>query len=170
VPPGEEPQPRAFALFQRSRAEALAAIARCDDIGARHQAVGSVRAALREQLLALLADCGAAESALRSRLTDADLVRMEQEYHSECERAVADAEQRFHAAYRDLLSRETELHTLDGMSSSAAEGAARANLVLRRRAMEEELRGFTRYHRERYLRQLRELAAVQEDRRAEGNG
>ena len=176
VPSDDDHQRRAFALLQRYRGEALAAIARCTKIGDRRHAVQDARAALRERLLALLAECACSDTsskaaepeALRSRLRDADLVQMEREYRTEYEREVAEAEQRFHATYLGLLSHETWLHTLDGMNPSAAGAAARANLALRLQAMKVELQALTAHHRERYVRRLRELAAMQEDRRMDG--
>lgn len=176
VPHNEECQHRAFALLQRYRGECFAAIARCADTVARQEAVELARAALRQRLLDLVAECGRHVSpaeaeertALRSRLVDPDLVRMEGEYRAECEREVAEAEQLFQTTYAGLLEHEKRLNMLDGMSAPVAEAAARANLVLRLQGLEEELRGIVAHHRERYRRRLVELAAMQDDRRAEG--
>jgi hypothetical protein len=176
VPSEAAYQRRAFDLLQRYRGEALAAIARCTAVGDRRHAVQDVQASLRERLLALLAECECSDTssevaepeALRSRLRDADLLRMEREYRTEYEREVAEAEQRLHTTYLGLLSHETWLHTLDGMNPSAAGAAARANLALRLQAMEVELQALTAHHQERYVRRLRELAAMQEDRRMDG--
>jgi hypothetical protein len=178
VPSDDEYQRRAFALLQRYRGEALAAVTRCTDLGGRRHAVHEAQAALRERLLALLSEVAppaepettADPAALKARLVDPDLVRAEREYRAAYEREVDEARQRLHSTYTGLLSHETWLHTLDGMSAIAAEAAVRANLALRLRGMEEELQALTTYHEDRYLKRLRELAALQEDRRTEGNG
>jgi hypothetical protein len=176
VPRDDECQRRAFALLQRYRGECFAAMARCVDTAARQDAVQLARSALRQRLLDLLAECGRHESpaeteeltALGSRLVDPDLVRTEGEYRAECEREVAQAEQLFQTTYAGLLEHEKRLNMLDGMSAPIAEAAARANLVLRLRGLEEELRGIVAHHRERYRRRLVELVAMQDDRRTEG--
>ncbi|HYH66811.1 MAG TPA: hypothetical protein VD866_19110 [Urbifossiella sp.] len=176
VPPDEAAQRRAFALLQRYRGEALAAVTRCTDVGARRHAVAASRAMLRQRLLALLSESSeptrpsetADPEALRSRLVDPDLARTEREYRAAYEREVAEARQRLQVTHAGLLAHEVRLHRLDGMSPPAAEAAARANLALRVRGMEEELRSLTAYHRDRYLGRLRELAAMQEDQWADG--
>jgi hypothetical protein len=175
VPSDDEYQRRAFALLQRYRGEALAAVIRCTNLGGRRHAVHEAQATLRERLLALLSEVAppaepeatADPDALKSRLVDPDLVRAEREYRAAYDREVAEARQRLHSTYLELLSHETWLHTLDGMSPSAAESAARANLVLRQRGMEDELEALIAHHRDRYLHRLQELAAMQEDRRTE---
>jgi hypothetical protein len=176
VPSAEAAQRRAFALLQRYRGEALAAVAGCMEPGERRHAVAQARAALRQRLLALLSEDSeptrpietADPEVLRSRLADPDLARTEREYRAAYEHEVAEAHERLHVTYAGLLAHEVRLHTLDGMSPPAAEAAARANLALRVRGMEEELRSLTAYHRDRYFARLRELVAMQEDRRADG--
>jgi hypothetical protein len=104
---------------------------------------------------------------LRARMADADLLRLEDLYRAEYEQAVAEGERLCRAAYQELLEGEIELCVLDGMRRTAAEGAARVNLTLRRTALQEELHALILYHRGRYLRRLRELVAMQGDRRVE---
>jgi len=131
---------------------------------------------LRQRLIELLTDCGKRDNRaeaegldiLRSQLVDPDLVHMEGEYRAECAREVAEAERLFRTTYAGILEHEKRLNMIDGMSPSIAEAAARANLALRLHGLEEELRGITTYHRERYRRRLRELVAMQDDRRTEG--
>lgn len=176
VPPDEAAQRRAFALLQRYRGEALAAVTRCTDGGARRHAVADARARLRQRLLVLLSDVldpaepgeGADPGVLRARLVAPDLARAEREYRAAYDHEVAEARQQLRATSAELLAHEVWLHTLDGMSPAAAELAAQANLAPRVRAMEEELRSLTAYHRDRYVRRLRELVAMQEDRLAGG--
>src|SRR5262249_21653025 len=102
---------------------------------------------------------------LRARIIDPDLLHLEELYRAEYEHAVSEGQRLCRDAYRDLLEREKQLYRLDGMSDRTAEGAARANLTLRRVELREELHALIAYHRGRYLRRLRELAAMQTDRR-----
>jgi hypothetical protein len=95
------------------------------------------------------------------------LLRLEDLYRAEYEQAVAEGERLCRAAYCELLEGEVELCVLDGMGRTVAEGAARANLTLRRAALREELHALILYHRGRYLRRLRELVAMQGDRQEE---